>query len=126
MTVTTDIRTAILDSRGASERASQPGGADRKGGSDNFAAAAAGMPPHRFLDRVVALGKGIATLVFFAAALLAGLVIWDYYVTAPWTRDGRVRVQVASIAAPWQVVADTNASQYNRRFNTVPSVAIQV
>ena len=26
------------------------------------------------------------------------LVTWDYYVTAPWTRDGRVRVQVASIA----------------------------
>jgi multidrug resistance efflux pump len=25
-------------------------------------------------------------------------VTWDYYVTAPWTRDGRVRVQVASIA----------------------------
>ena len=98
MTVTTDIRTAIPDSRGASERASQPGGADRKGGSDDFAAAAAGMPPHRFLDRVVALGKGIATLVFLAVALLAGLVIWDYYVTAPWTRDGRVRVQVASIA----------------------------
>jgi multidrug resistance efflux pump len=27
------------------------------------------------------------------------LVTWDYYVTAPWTRDGRVRVQVASVAA---------------------------
>jgi multidrug resistance efflux pump len=26
------------------------------------------------------------------------LVTWDYYVTAPWTRDGRVRVQVASVA----------------------------
>jgi multidrug resistance efflux pump len=25
-------------------------------------------------------------------------VTWDYYVTAPWTRDGRVRVQVASVA----------------------------
>jgi len=31
-------------------------------------------------------------------AVLAALVIWDFYVTAPWTRDGRVRVQVASIA----------------------------
>ena len=27
------------------------------------------------------------------------LVTWDYYVTAPWTRDGRVRVQVASVAS---------------------------
>ena len=26
------------------------------------------------------------------------LVTWDYYVTAPWTRDGRVRVQVAGVA----------------------------
>jgi RND family efflux transporter MFP subunit len=26
------------------------------------------------------------------------LVTWDYYVAAPWTRDGRVRVQVASVA----------------------------
>jgi RND family efflux transporter MFP subunit len=30
--------------------------------------------------------------------MLAALVIWDYYVAAPWTRDGSVRVQVASIA----------------------------
>ena len=30
--------------------------------------------------------------------MLAALVIWDFYVTAPWTRDGSVRVQVASIA----------------------------
>jgi len=26
------------------------------------------------------------------------LVTWDYYVSAPWTRDGRVRVQVAGVA----------------------------
>src|SRR6516225_6088615 len=32
-------------------------------------------------------------------ALVMALVTWDYYVTAPWTRDGRVRVQVASVAA---------------------------
>ncbi len=31
-------------------------------------------------------------------AIFMGLVTWDYYVTSPWTRDGRVRVQVASIA----------------------------
>jgi multidrug resistance efflux pump len=30
--------------------------------------------------------------------VLAALVIWDYYVTSPWTRDGSVRVQVAGIA----------------------------
>jgi RND family efflux transporter MFP subunit len=42
--------------------------------------------------------KTAATLLILGVAVLAALVIWDYYVTAPWTRDGSVRVQVASIA----------------------------
>jgi RND family efflux transporter MFP subunit len=42
--------------------------------------------------------KAAATLLMLALAALAALVIWDFYVTAPWTRDGSVRVQVASIA----------------------------
>jgi multidrug resistance efflux pump len=42
--------------------------------------------------------KGLATLGIAFLAILMALVTWDYYVTAPWTRDGRVRVQVASIA----------------------------
>ena len=42
--------------------------------------------------------KTAATLLIVVLAVLAALVIWDFYVTAPWTRDGRVRVQVASIA----------------------------
>ena len=42
--------------------------------------------------------KSAATFIVVALAVVAALVIWNYYVTAPWTRDGRVRVQVASIA----------------------------
>jgi RND family efflux transporter MFP subunit len=42
--------------------------------------------------------KTAATLLILALAVLAALVIWDSYVTAPWTRDGAVRAQVASIA----------------------------
>ncbi len=42
--------------------------------------------------------KTTATLLILALAVLAAVVIWDYYVTAPWTRDGSVRVQVASVA----------------------------
>ena len=42
--------------------------------------------------------KTAATLLILVLAVLAALVIWDFYVTAPWTRDGSVRVQVASIA----------------------------
>ena len=39
-----------------------------------------------------------ATLLILVLAVLAALVIWDFYVTAPWTRDGSVRVQVANVA----------------------------
>jgi RND family efflux transporter MFP subunit len=42
--------------------------------------------------------KTLATLLILVLAVLAALVIWDSYVTAPWTRDGTVRVQVANIA----------------------------
>jgi RND family efflux transporter MFP subunit len=42
--------------------------------------------------------KTAATLLILVLAGAAALVIWDTYVTAPWTRDGSVRVQVARIA----------------------------
>src|SRR5215469_15119381 len=47
---------------------------------------------------MAAAGRGMATLGAILLALRMALVTWDYYVTAPWTRDGRVRVQVASVA----------------------------
>src|SRR5215468_1739153 len=47
---------------------------------------------------ILAAAKQLATLGSILLAILMALVTWDYYVTAPWTRDGRVRVQVASIA----------------------------
>jgi len=37
---------------------------------------------------------GVILLVAFAAAWF----VWEFYVAAPWTRDGRVRVQVANVA----------------------------
>ena len=46
----------------------------------------------RFLLRKVATA-GIAV-----AAVLVALVAWDQYNAGPWTRDGRVRVQVANVA----------------------------
>ena len=47
---------------------------------------------------VLAGFKQLATLAIALVAIVMALVTWDYYVTAPWTRDGRVRVQVASLA----------------------------
>ncbi|HLQ14307.1 MAG TPA: HlyD family secretion protein [Candidatus Eisenbacteria bacterium] len=43
--------------------------------------------------------KTAATLLILVLGVLAALVSWDSYVTAPWTRDGSVRVQVARIAS---------------------------
>ncbi|WP_334396695.1 HlyD family secretion protein [Bradyrhizobium sp. AZCC 2289] len=40
----------------------------------------------------------LATLAIVLLAVLVSIVTWDIYVTAPWTRDGRIRVQVANVA----------------------------
>jgi multidrug resistance efflux pump len=47
---------------------------------------------------LVALGKRLATLAIALLAILIALLTWQHYVTAPWTRDGSVRAQVASVA----------------------------
>jgi len=44
------------------------------------------------------MSRRLATLAIFLVAVLVSLMVWDQYVIAPWTRDGRVRVQVASVA----------------------------
>jgi RND family efflux transporter MFP subunit len=38
------------------------------------------------------------TAVAVAAALWVGFALWNYYMNAPWTRDGRVRADVVTIA----------------------------
>jgi multidrug resistance efflux pump len=40
----------------------------------------------------------LVTLAVLAIAVVAGAVLWDYYVYSPWTRDGRVRAEVVGIA----------------------------
>ena len=44
------------------------------------------------------LRRWLATLVVLCVTAVAVALIWQYYVTAPWTRDGRVRVLVANVA----------------------------
>ncbi|WP_232630466.1 biotin/lipoyl-binding protein [Methylobacterium sp. Leaf118] len=51
--------------------------------------------------RRVRVGKALrllATALILIGAAFAASLVWQFYVTAPWTRDGRVRVQVANIA----------------------------
>lgn len=51
------------------------------------------------MTRFLALSLRLAvTLGAVAAALVVGLSLWDYYMDAPWTRDGRVRADVVEIA----------------------------
>ncbi|NEV01197.1 biotin/lipoyl-binding protein [Bradyrhizobium uaiense] len=42
--------------------------------------------------------RRVATAGIAIVAVLIALVAWDHYNAGPWTRDGRVRVQVASVA----------------------------
>ena len=38
------------------------------------------------------------TLGMVALALVVGSALWDYYMNAPWTHDGRVRADVVAVA----------------------------
>ncbi|MGH8443660.1 MAG: efflux RND transporter periplasmic adaptor subunit [Solimonas sp.] len=40
----------------------------------------------------------LMTLAIATAAVLVGIALWDHYMLAPWTRDGRVRADVVNIA----------------------------
>ncbi len=44
------------------------------------------------------LARLLVTLAVVAAAVVAGLRLWDHYELEPWTRDGRVRANVVQIA----------------------------
>jgi multidrug resistance efflux pump len=57
-----------------------------------------GRGRRRPLRGISACFKGLATFAIVLLAVIMALMTWNYYVTAPWTRDGRVRVQVASVA----------------------------
>ena len=51
------------------------------------------------MPRFLALSfRLLVTLWMVAAAIVVGLALWDYYMEAPWTRDGRVRADVVGVA----------------------------
>src|SRR5580704_12690358 len=41
----------------------------------------------------------LVTLIVVAAAIAVGWQLWSYYMLEPWTRDGRVRADVVTVAA---------------------------
>jgi RND family efflux transporter MFP subunit len=44
-------------------------------------------------------GRVLVTLVAVVAAIAVGWQLWSYYMLEPWTRDGRVRADVVTVAA---------------------------
>ncbi|HEY0201530.1 MAG TPA: biotin/lipoyl-binding protein, partial [Burkholderiaceae bacterium] len=48
--------------------------------------------------RLARFVRPLITMLMLAAAIWAGLRLWDHYELAPWTRDGRVRANVVQIA----------------------------
>ena len=56
------------------------------------------MAPQQRVRFVVRLRRWIATALALAVAAVAVALIYQDYVAAPWTRDGRVRVLVANVA----------------------------
>lgn len=92
-----ELRTAPLDQPASRLPASVPDVAAPR--SDLSPRAPAAPARRRDVKRLLLpWAKRLATLGVLLIAVLMALVIWDFYVTAPWTRDGRVRVQVASVA----------------------------
>ncbi|HWL70651.1 MAG TPA: HlyD family secretion protein [Geminicoccus sp.] len=47
---------------------------------------------------LVRTSQVLVTLLVLAAAAFVGWQLWDYYMRAPWTRDGRVRADVVGVA----------------------------
>ncbi|MEW6436521.1 MAG: HlyD family secretion protein [Pseudomonadota bacterium] len=52
----------------------------------------------RFFAALASLGRFFLTALFVAAGLIAAYWLWIYYQYDPWTRDGRVRLDVAEVA----------------------------
>jgi len=50
------------------------------------------------MERVRPVLRLLVTLVIVGGAVVAGRYLWNYYLVAPWTRDGRVRADVITVA----------------------------
>src|SRR5215831_10088239 len=45
------------------------------------------------------VGRTLLTLLVVLVAIVVGWQLWSYYMLEPWTRDGRVRADVVTVAA---------------------------
>ena len=56
------------------------------------------MTQNRFLHWLGRLLRVLVTLAIAAAAIVRVVLLWQLYMLDPWTRDGRVRVEIVDIA----------------------------
>lgn len=56
------------------------------------------MPAANVFARARASIRVGTTLLILAVAAIAGVAIWNFYMVAPWTRDGQVQVYVVNLA----------------------------
>ncbi len=69
------------------------------GGAASWLATPAMTSRHAAIGRfTTGAGRHLATLAIALVAILISIATWQHYVTAPWTRNGSVRVQVANVA----------------------------
>src|SRR5258708_10752698 len=50
-------------------------------------------------DFLASAGRVLLMLVVVVVAIAVGWQLWSYYMLEPWTRDGRVRADVVTVAA---------------------------
>jgi RND family efflux transporter MFP subunit len=51
------------------------------------------------MNIVPSIGRVLVTLAAVLVAIVVGWQLWSYYMLQPWTRDGRVRADVVTVAA---------------------------
>lgn len=72
-----------------------------------------------------AVTRAVGTLLLAAAAVAAGTWVWHHYTTTPWTREGRVRADVVTVApdvSGWVTDLRVRDNQHVRKGDTLFSI----
>ena len=51
------------------------------------------------MNNISSIGRVLVTSVVVLVAIVVGWQLWSYYMLEPWTRDGRIRADVVTVAA---------------------------
>ncbi|KYH01448.1 HlyD family secretion protein [Bradyrhizobium sp. DOA1] len=88
-----------IDRAGLEQPMARDTGDRSTGGSASWQSASSPKSQRRTIRRLMAgASKHLATLGIALVAVWIAVATWEHYVSAPWTRNGSVRVQVANVA----------------------------